>query len=161
MNSSVPEALVVALISFISGFATGQLVRFRRTSDHGRKILHPELSCKLGNVPWLKVVLIVLFLVSTTFLVQFTYTQRGCNEEFRRTITERASASVRENAARQEADQALYDWINGLLTTPQSDPRASEIRRQLTVDYLEARGRALLEYKASIKTRTENPYPQC
>lgn len=147
MTNSLPEALVIAVVSFIAGVIVGQFVRFRRVTYRGRHVLKPQLDPRPLNGRVFRLVVVVLFLAATALLVQFTAEQRHCNTEFRRTITERADATT-------SSDKALNDLVTGLLTIPQGSPDGRE--------QVEARLREYQRtYADKLNSRVANPYPRC
>ena len=67
MPNSLPEALVLAAVSFIAGFTIGQLVEFRKDKTDGRRV-----HVKVNRHPfdhYMRLLLIVLFLAGVGFLV--------------------------------------------------------------------------------------------
>lgn len=146
MTNSLPEALVIAVVSFIAGVIVGQFVRFRRVTYRGRHVLKPQLDPRPFNGRVFRLVVVVLFLTATALLVQFTAEQRHCNAEFRRTITERAdSAAV--------SDKALNDLVTGLLTVAQGSPDRERVYGLLRT-YQHT-------YEEKLDARVANPYPRC
>lgn len=141
--TSLPEILLTALVSFGVGFILGQLVDFQRV---GKKKIVPEVNWDHHGL-LLKLVLVVLFVVSTSFLVNFTIQQRECNTEFQRTISERADSAV-------ASDKALYDIVNGLLLINPADPTRREQTRHLLEEYQRT-------YQEKLDARNANPYPRC
>ena len=130
--NSLPEILLVAAISFGVGFIAGQLVEFQRVE---KKVI-PGMNWHVLSDRWLKIAILVLFVLGTSFLINFTVEQRSCNAEFRRTITDLADFA----AAR---DKALYD-------IPLNDPTWREQTRAL-----------FDSYQQKLDARNTNLYPRC
>lgn len=161
MTNSLPEAFAIALISFVAGVVVGQFVRFRREPADGKSVLVPEIDRRPFRGKWFRLMVVALFLASTGLLVQFTVQQRECNDEFRRTIAERADISVDDNRARKAADRAVAELARGFLSIPEDAPDR------------QARARVLLERFDTTVTvqeqrqndnealRAANPYPRC
>lgn len=148
VTNSLPEALVMAVVSFIAGVVVGQFVRFRREEPAaGRAVLVPELDRRPFSGKWFRLTLVGLFLAATGLLVQFTVEQRDCNSEYQRTITLRADSAA-------ASDKALYDIVNGLLTIPQGSPDGRERVQDLLRQYQKT-------YDEKLSTRSTNPYPRC
>lgn len=143
--TSLPEILLTAFVSFGVGFIVGQLVEFQRD---GKKVVPHVLNWHgAAGDRWLKLTLVILFVLGTSFLVNFTVDQRRCNSEFQRTISQRADSAV-------ASDKALYDIVNGLLLINPNDPN----RREQTRDLLEAYQET---YQQKLDARNANPYPRC
>lgn len=146
MTNSLPEVLVIAVISFIAGVVCGQFIRFRRVTYRGRPVLKPQLDPRPISGRVFRFVIVVLFLAATGLLVQFTAEQRHCNQEFRRTITERADSAA-------TSDKALNDLVSGLLAVAQGSPDRERVQGLL-------RGYQRT-YQEKIDARVANPYPRC
>ncbi|MGY2036630.1 hypothetical protein ACW9HF_15215 [Nocardia gipuzkoensis] len=158
--TSLPEALGLALASFITGLLVGQFVRFRRVDTGDRRLLKPELDKRPFAGPWFKVAVVVMFLAAVGLTVHTTSTQRLCNEEFRRTITERADIAADDNLTRKAQDQAVADLIAYFLSIePSPDSRAQG--REALSRYLEQFRANDLRQLENEKRRAANPYPRC
>lgn len=160
MTTSLPEALGMAVASFIAGLLVGQFVRFRRIDDGDRRLLKPALDKRPFSGPWFKVAVVVMFLAAVGLTVHTTTSQRLCNAEFQRTITDRADIATDDNAARKEQDQAVADLIQTFLSI-EPGPDAREESRAALAKYLE-------QFRANDARQTENarlraasPYPRC
>jgi hypothetical protein len=157
MPNSLPEALLLAAVSFLAGFAAGQPVEFRR--DKATKKVHvkvdPHPLSKYFNL-----FIITLILVGVGFLVNFTVDQRQCNGEFQRTIRERADVSVTESAARVDNDEAVRNMVVAFLAiTP--GPDASERSRQVLQTFDANYMANVKAQQAAAQKRADNPYPHC
>ncbi|MBF6301157.1 hypothetical protein IU459_26965 [Nocardia amamiensis] len=158
--TSLPEALGLAAASFITGVLVGQFVRFRRVDAGDRHLLKPELDRRPFSGPWFKAGIAVLFLAAVGLMVHANSSQRLCNVEFRRTITERADIAADDNAARKAQDQAVADLIAGVLSI-EPGPDSRERSRAALTHYLD-RFRANNARQAdNERKRAENPYPRC
>lgn len=158
--TSLPEALGLALSSFITGVLVGQFVRFRRVDTGGRSLLKPELDKRPFAGPWFKVAVVVMFLAAVGLTVHATATQRLCNQEFQRTITERAAVAADDNAARKAQDQAVADLIANVLSI-EPGPNSREQSRAALGHYLEQFRANDLRQQENEKRRAANPYPRC
>ncbi|MFE7747318.1 hypothetical protein [Nocardia sp. NPDC057455] len=173
-STSLPEVLAVATASFLAGWIVGRFVRFRRVPGG----LRPEIVRNPFR-EWLqgrgfRLLLIVLFVVSTGLIVQFTITQRGCNSEFRRTIIERADIAADDNrarrsadAARRENDVAVGDLVEALLEIPQG-PEGRDQPRRLMTDFrtryaanIARQDADQARQESNESRRSANPYPNC
>ena len=165
MNYNFPEVLILALLSFALGVIVGQFFAFRRIHKGNAERLkmeidrHPLVGPLSGQI--FRLVLVVLFVCATGFLVNFTYTQRQCNSEFKRVIAERAAIGSDDNRLRTDNDNAGLDALQGLLTIDPSlsvDARA-ERTRKLLQDYanrIQSNNQKQAENEAR---RAANPYP--
>lgn len=161
LTNSIPEALATGLLSFVAGVIVGQFVRFRREPGEGRHLLVPELDTRPFRGKWFRLAIVALFLASTGLLVQFTVTQRACNDEFQRTIAERAAATADSESARKENDQAVATLVRGFLSVPADAPD----RRERVIALLGDFDRTVTDNAARQRdnelTRAANPYPRC
>lgn len=146
MTNSLPEVLVIAVVSFVAGLVVGQFVRFRRVTYRGRQVLKPQLDPRPISGRVFRLVVVVLFLSAVGLLVQFTAEQRHCNQEFRRTITERADSAA-------TSDRALNDLVTGLLNVAQGSPDRERVQGLLR-GYQQT-------YQEKLDARVANPYPRC
>ncbi|WP_280393371.1 hypothetical protein [Nocardia wallacei] len=91
----------------------------------------------------------------------FTYSQRRCNAEFQRTISERADIGADDNRARKENDEAVAALVRGFLALSPESPDRREHSREL----LERFDRTMIDNAArqaeNERKRAANPYPRC
>ena len=157
MPNSLPEALLLAAVSFLAGVAAGQLVEFRR--DKATKKVHvkvdPHPLSKYFNL-----FIITLILVGVGFLVNFTVDQRQCNGEFQRTIRERADVSVLDTAARVSNDEAVRNMVVSFLAIAPG-PNAREEERRVLEAFDASYRENVAKQQEAAKARADNPYPHC
>ena len=165
MSYNFPEVLILALLSFALGVVVGQFFAFRRIHKGNAERLkmeierHPLIGPMSERV--FKLVLVVLFIAATGLMLNFTVTQRQCNAEFKRVISEHTAISVDNNRLRTDNDNAGLDALQGLLTI---DPALSvdarvERTRKLLQDYanrIQSNNQKQAENEAR---RAANPYP--
>lgn len=175
MTSELTSTLLGALVSFLIGFGTGQFLAFRRV--HDGKV--PRWLCRLhvkikdgGVVPAIDrhpfrrtkvwpAVLILLFLIATWYVVDFSQDQRTCNREFRGAIAERAAANADTERARQDNDAALGALVDGLLKITSDARDARDQSRRLLEDFARTLTDVQKQAAESAQRRAANPYPRC
>lgn len=157
MPNSLPEVLILAVVSFVAGFAAGQLIDFRR--DKATKKVHIKVDPHPLS-KYMNLLVIVLITIGVGALVNFTFDQRQCNAEFQRTIRERADVSVSESAARVDNDEAVRDMVVAFLNIapgPDAGAKSRAVLQTFAQNYL-ANVKAQQE---AAKKRADNPYPHC
>lgn len=165
MNSLV-ELVIAALAGFLAGLFVGQCISFRRVHVGTHNKLRPELErhplggALTGRV--FRIVLVVLFLISTAMIVQFTVTQRNCNDRLWDTIATRAGISEDTETARKENDEAVHTlfakWIE-LSQVPPEKRGDSALTALRTFETTYAANVA--EQQENARKRAATPYPRC
>ncbi|WP_280378543.1 hypothetical protein [Nocardia wallacei] len=172
MTNSLPEVLVVAVISFIAGVVVGQFIRFRRVHARGRAVLVPQLDPKPFDGRVFRLVVVALFLASTALIVQFTYHQRGCNAEFqstslelRRIGAEDRALEAQDDELRNQRDDAMKALIETLVTPPPPGQRVDALgalnHYRAVTEAIDVRRDQLVEARANLEQqRREQPAPK-
>ncbi|MFJ1461871.1 hypothetical protein [Nocardia sp. N2S4-5] len=172
MTNSLPEVLVVAVISFIAGVVVGQFVRFRRVNARGRAVLVPQLDPKPFNGRAFRLIVVALFLASTALIVQFTYHQRGCNAEFqstsvqlRRIAAEDRALEARDDELRNQRDDAMTALVETLVTPPapgeRVDARGALNHYRTVTAAIDVQRDQLVAQRADLeRQRREQPTPK-
>lgn len=158
MPNSLPEVLILAVVSFVAGFAAGQLIDFRRDKTDKRRVHIAVDPHPLDK--YLRLLLIVLFLLGVGALVSFTVDQRGCNAEFQRTIRERADVSVQDTAARVDNEEAVRNMVLAFLNIAPGPDAREQSRKVLETFDANYMANVRKQQEAAQK-RADNPYPHC
>ncbi|WP_280371189.1 hypothetical protein [Nocardia wallacei] len=159
-------------MSFVAGVFVGQFVKFRKISARGRNLLVPEIEKRPFDGRVFRMVIVVLFLASTALIVQFTYHQRQCNEEFQRTTIElrRIAAEDRDlekldDDLRNQRDDAFTALTATLVTPPAPGQRLDALGalnhfRSITEPIDERRDQLVAQRADLERQRREQPAPK-
>lgn len=129
---------VPLVISFVMGVCAGQFLRFERITRGKRTILRPRVSWPSLESPWITLVLVILFVVSTAQVTWWTFRQRECNEQFqtttielRRIANEDRELERQDDALRNERDDAWSALVSGLIKPTAGRPDALGLLNQV------------------------------
>jgi hypothetical protein len=165
MLSNVIVPVLTAAVGFLSGYVSASYVSFRRVRAGKHDALKPEFDPHPFGGRWrgglFRVALTAMFVVATTFTVAFSVQQRGCNEEFQRTIVERAAVTTDNDRARKENDQAVAALVTGFLAITPGSADARARSRELLEQFTQTMADNNSQQEGNERRRAENPYPRC
>ncbi|MGI5222160.1 hypothetical protein ACQEVO_30310 [Nocardia sp. CA-290969] len=174
-------AVLVGLLIGSAITAAGMyLLGFRRVHRGGKTLAVPALDRRPLAVRWrefrrriatselrpltFRAILALMAVAVIAGLWQntaFVAEQRRCNDEFQRTIAERAAATADDAVARKENDAAVADLVRGFLAIPIEAPDRREQARILLTRFDDTVTDNQRRQAENERTRAENPYPRC